>query len=145
MRNPRWHVLLLVALLAAAAPVAAIDPLPFKDGAEETRFRNLTQQLRCLVCQNQTLEDSDADLAKDLRREVFELMRQGKSDAEIKTFLTQRYGDFVLYNPPVQPNTWVLWFGPLLVLGLGAIVLFAVVRRRAGAMSGTTDSGVDDA
>jgi cytochrome c-type biogenesis protein CcmH len=84
------------------------------------------------VCQNQDLADSDALLAQDLRREIFEMMRAGKSDAEIKAFLTQRYGDFVLYNPPVQANTWVLWFGPLVVLLLGAAVVVRVVRRRAG-------------
>lgn len=111
--------LLLAALLVFAAPVTAIDPLPFADRAEEVRFQNLVRELRCLVCQNQNLADSDAGLAKDLRAEVFELIQTGKSDVEIKRFLTDRYGDFVLYQPPVKPGTWLLWFGPLLVLGLG--------------------------
>ncbi|MDZ4811717.1 MAG: cytochrome c-type biogenesis protein [Pseudomonadota bacterium] len=110
---------LLVALLVIAVPVTAIDPLPFADRAEEVRFQNLVRELRCLVCQNQNLADSDAGLAKDLRAEVFELIQTGKSDVEIKRFLTDRYGDFVLYQPPVKPGTWLLWFGPLLVLALG--------------------------
>jgi len=118
-------------LLAAGMAAHAIDPLPFKDLAEEHRYQALARELRCLVCQNQNLADSDAGLARDLRQEVFDLMRQGKSDEEIKTFLTARYGDFVLYRPPVQANTWVLWFGPLVVLVLGAVVVVRIVRSRA--------------
>ena len=116
------------------------------DRAEETRFQALARELRCLVCQNQDLADSDALLAKDLRREVFEMMRAGKSDIEIKAFLTQRYGDFVLYRPPVQANTWILWFGPLVVLLLGTAVVVRVVRRRAGSATDMNDTaGVDEA
>jgi cytochrome c-type biogenesis protein CcmH len=125
-------LLLSFALFAGAA--FAIDPLGFKDREEELRFQALARELRCLVCQNQTLADSDADLAKDLRHEIFELMHAGKSDAEIKQFLQDRYGDFVLYNPPVKSNTYVLWFGPFLVLALGAGALVAIVRRRARAL-----------
>jgi len=134
-------VLLLLCLFALAAPALAIDPIEFKDRAEETRFQNLARELRCLVCQNQDLADSDALLAKDLRKEIFEMMRAGKSDAEIKTFLTARYGDFVLYNPPVQANTWVLWFGPLAVLLAGALVVVLVVRRRARSSGGIPEVG----
>lgn len=111
--------LLIALLLLVAFSAAAIDPLPFKDSTEETRFQNLVRELRCMVCQNQNLADSDAGLAKDLRAEVLELMQSGKSDTEIKHFLTDRYGDFVLYKPPVKPGTWLLWFGPLLVLLIG--------------------------
>jgi cytochrome c-type biogenesis protein CcmH len=135
----------LLLLLALAAPALAIDPIEFRDRAEETRFQKLTRELRCLVCQNQDLADSDADLAKDLRHEIFEMMRAGKSDAEIKEFHTARYGDFVLYKPPVQANTWVLWFGPLLVLLAGAVVVVRVVRRRAGSALAEIESGVDEA
>ena len=124
---------MLVLTLALLLPQAtfAIDALPFKDRAEEQRFQNLSRQLRCLVCQNESLADSSADLAKDLRQEVFEQMRQGKSDDEIKHYLTARYSDFVLYNPPLRGGTFVLWFGPLVVFlgGLAAVVL--IVRRRA--------------
>lgn len=127
----------LVALLALAtsAPAFAIDALPFKDRAEEQRFQNLARQLRCLVCQNESLADSSAELARDLRNEVFGQMRQGKSDAEIKTYLTARYSDFVLYNPPLRGGTILLWFGPLVVLLGGAIAVVLIVRRRAAATS----------
>jgi cytochrome c-type biogenesis protein CcmH len=94
------------------------------------------------VCQNQNLADSDAGLAKDLRVEVFELMQSGKNDAEIKQFLTDRYGDFVLYKPPVKPGTWLLWFGPLLVFALG----FWIARRqmrKPGNDTATTGNGSD--
>ncbi len=121
--------LIVLLMLLIALPVAAIDPLPFADRAEEVRFQDLVRELRCLVCQNQNLADSDATLAKDLRAEVFELMRSGKNDAEIKKFLTDRYGDFVLYKPPVKPGTWLLWFGPLLVLAIGFWIARRLMRR----------------
>jgi cytochrome c-type biogenesis protein CcmH len=123
--------MLLAALALSTAAVAAVDPLPFKDRAEELRFQNLTKQLRCLVCQNESLNDSSAPLAADLRRDVFEQMQAGKSDEEIKQWLTARYSDFVLYDPPLRGPTWLLWFGPLLVLAAGAGAVFVTVRRRA--------------
>ncbi len=92
--------------------------------------RHLEEELRCLVCQNQTLADSNAPLAEDLRREVRELAQQGKNDAEIKQYLVARYGDFVLYKPPVKPTTWLLWFGPFAFLVGGALVWLVVLRRR---------------
>ena len=137
----------------------AIDPLPFKDRAEEVRFQQLTRQLRCLVCQNQDLADSDADLAKDLRKQVFDLMRSGKSNAEIKQYLVARYNDFVLYDPPLKPGTWLLWFAPFALVLIGAIVVLRILRQRArlalvaaqsadprslSTRSGATDSGEDD-
>ncbi len=122
-------------IFASATPAfAAVDPLPFKDHAEELRFQALTKQLRCLVCQNESLNDSSAPLAADLRRDVFEQMQAGKSDAQIKDWLTARYSDFVLYDPPLRGGTWLLWFGPLLVLGAGGIAVFFAVRRRAKAI-----------
>ncbi|MFT3791692.1 MAG: cytochrome c-type biogenesis protein CcmH [Rudaea sp.] len=125
---------LCIGLFAAAAH--AIDPLPFKDRAEEVRFQNLARQLRCLVCQNQDLADSDADLAKDLRRQVFDMMRAGKSDAEIKQYLVARYNDFVLYDPPLKPGTWLLWFTPFALVAIGAAVVLRILRRRARAAAG---------
>lgn len=127
------RVLLLVSLclFACIAIAQAIDPLPFKDHAQEVRFQNLTRELRCLVCQNENLADSNADLARDLRHEVFNLMQQGKSDEEIKQYLVDRYSDFVLYDPPVQGSTLLLWFGPLVILLAGAAVVVVTVRRRA--------------
>ena len=109
--------------------VGAISALPAPDF--EQRLKTLETELRCLVCQNQTLADSNAGLAGDLRKEVRSLAEQGKSDEEIKQFLTARYGDFVLYNPPVKNTTWLLWFGPFVLLAAGAGVFFFVVRRRA--------------
>jgi cytochrome c-type biogenesis protein CcmH len=126
---------LLVLMLAfpGLAAAQAIDPLPFKDHAQEVRFQELTRQLRCLVCQNENLADSNADLARDLRHEVFGLMQQGKSDGEIKQYLVDRYSDFVLYDPPVKPSTWFLWFGPGLFLLIGAAVVLVTIRRRRAA------------
>jgi cytochrome c-type biogenesis protein CcmH len=109
--------------------VAAIAQAP-KDAALEARLKALSEELRCLVCQNQTLADSTAPLAEDLRREVRELAQQGKTDAEIKQYLVARYGDFVLYKPPVKPTTWILWFGPFAFLLGGALLWFVVLRRR---------------
>jgi cytochrome c-type biogenesis protein CcmH len=127
-------------LFALVAFAQAIDPLPFKDHAQEVRFQNLTRELRCLVCQNENLADSNADLARDLRHEVFNLMQQGKSDEEIKQYLVDRYSDFVLYDPPVQGSTLLLWFGPLVILLAGAAVVVVTVRRRGRpANAPTTD------
>jgi len=118
-------------LIGLASHAFAIDPLPFKDRAEEVRFQHLAKELRCLVCQNQDLADSEADLAKDLRKQVFDLMREGKSDAEIKTYLASRYNDFVLYDPPVKAGTWLLWFGPGALVLVGAGALVAILRKRS--------------
>ena len=124
---------LFVLAMMLAGLVHAIDPMPFKDAAEEARFRALAAELRCVLCQNQSLADSNAAIAQDLRREVFDLMQQGKSDEEIKTFLTERYTDFVLYKPRVDARTWLIWFGPALVLLGGAVAVGVIVRRRATA------------
>ncbi|MEL1264148.1 cytochrome c-type biogenesis protein [Pseudoxanthomonas putridarboris] len=126
--------LLLLAWLACEAAFAqASDPTPlqFADTAEEARFHKLTAELRCVMCQNQSLADSNAQIAHDLRREVLDLMRQGKNDAEVKQFLVDRYGEFVLYRPEVAPGTYALWFGPVLLLLAGGIVVWRIVARRA--------------
>ena len=96
----------------------------------EARLVDISQELRCLVCQNESLASSHAELADDLRREVRDLIVQGKTDTEIKTFLVDRYGDFVLYRPEVKPLTWVLWFGPFLLLLLAVFALGAYLRQR---------------
>ncbi|MDT3677724.1 MAG: cytochrome c-type biogenesis protein [Burkholderiaceae bacterium] len=111
---------------AREAPAPAASLLPTQ--AERERFHALAEELRCLVCQNQTLADSDASLAADLRREVEELMLAGRSDKEIKAYLVQRYGDFVLYRPPLQRNTWMLWLGPFALLVVGGFVWWRVQR-----------------
>src|SRR6185295_4917556 len=100
------------------------------DPALEERVMQLSTELRCLVCQNETLADSRADLAIDLRNQIREQMRAGKSDEQIKAWLTQRYGDFVLYRPPVKSSTWLLWFGPFALLVVAAAVLLVYLRRR---------------
>ena len=109
----------------------------------QMRFQNLTRQLRCLVCQNQDLADSDADLAKDLRRQVFQMMQEGKTDDQIKQYLVSRYNDFVLYDPPLHAGTWLLWFGPFAFLALGAFVVLRILRQRARAPLPPADSGED--
>jgi cytochrome c-type biogenesis protein CcmH len=129
--------LLLVLLMLAATAAAAMEPIEFKDAAEESRFRALSAELRCVMCQNQSLADSNAQIAHDLRLQVLALMREGKTDREIKDYLVARYSDFVLYSPPLRPSTWLLWFGPALLLVGGAAVLVLVVRRRAAGAPGT--------
>lgn len=119
----------LSAMLAITA-FADSEPLVFESPEQEARFNELTAELRCLVCQNQTLADSDAELAADLRAEIFGMMQAGRSDAEIKTFLVDRYGDFVLYRPPVQTNTLALWLMPFLLLVIGGLVVISAVRKR---------------
>jgi cytochrome c-type biogenesis protein CcmH len=101
------------------------------DEALERRVLAIAAELRCLVCQNQTIADSHADLAVDLRRQITEMLQAGKTDREVLDFMTQRYGDFVLYRPPVKPTTALLWAGPALLLAGGAGALVWVLRRRA--------------
>jgi cytochrome c-type biogenesis protein CcmH len=115
----------------APAPAATNPDEILQDRALEQRARALSKQLRCLVCQNQSIDDSDADLARDLRRIVREQLVAGRSDGEIIDYLTARYGDFVLLKPPVEPATWGLWFGPGLVLVIAAAGLVVYVRRRS--------------
>jgi cytochrome c-type biogenesis protein CcmH len=127
------RALVLALSLAFAGNALAIDPEEaFADPAMQERYENLTRELRCLVCQNQTIADSNATLAQDLRREVRELMTEGKSDDEIHDFLTARYGDFVLYDPPVKPRTYLLWAAPglLVIFGIGAAVMIVLRRAR---------------
>ncbi len=118
---------------ARAQPAGDAAPLVFDSTAEEARFHALTAELRCVMCQNQSLADSNAQIAQDMRREVLALMRQGKSDAEVKAFLVERYGQFVLYRPQVAASTWLLWFGPGLVLLGGTAMVWWIVRRRSAA------------
>ncbi|ATB58846.1 MULTISPECIES: cytochrome c-type biogenesis protein [Xanthomonas] len=123
--------LLLLPWSAFAQPVGDPAPLRYASADEEARFHALTAELRCVQCQNQSLADSNAQIAQDLRREVLALMHEGCSDAQIRQFLVARYGEFVLYRPRVESRTWLLWFGPLLVLLLGAGAVVLVVRKRS--------------
>ena len=147
-RGRSFNVLKALLLLALLVPVLAFaqaikDPAPpqFTDQAEADRFHALTSELRCVKCQNQSLADSNASIAQDLRHEVLALMRQDKSDAEVKKYLVDRYGEFVLYRPQVDPKTWLLWFGPGLVLLIGAVVVVNVVRRHAAVRPDVTRTG----
>jgi cytochrome c-type biogenesis protein CcmH len=126
-----FRLLVLFALLTCCtAIIIAKEAQPNEDPQIAARMKNLTEQLRCLVCQNETLADSRADLAEDLRKEIREQMKQGKSDQEIIAFLTQRYGDFVLYKPPMKPATYLLWLFPFVVLIAGLLVLFLFLKAR---------------
>ena len=123
-------VLFLMLSICFAFAALAKDAQPTEDPQIEQRMKNLTEQLRCLVCQNETLADSHADLAEDLRKQIREQMKAGKSDKEIVAFLTERYGDFVLYKPPVKTTTYLLWFGPFAFLLGGTVVLYRYLSRR---------------
>lgn len=129
--------LLVLLLWVGASAGSTLAEFKFPDPAQEQEFRELTEQLRCLVCQNESLAWSQAELAQDLRRSVYEMMIGGKSKQEIISFLVDRYGDFVLYDPPLRPATYPLWFGPLLLAGVAALFLArALVRRRRQAEAG---------
>jgi cytochrome c-type biogenesis protein CcmH len=131
-----------VLFLAWALPVWANDPAPpvaaaaataqplFADVEIEARLTQLSRELRCVVCQNEALSDSPAELANDMRQEIRELMKAGKTDQEVLSFLTSRYGDFVLFRPPFKPVTYLLWIGPFVFLGFGVLVWFMALRAR---------------
>ena len=128
---------LAILLLGLCLPFAAMaqvkgDTAPpvFRDGFEEARFRALTHELRCVMCQNQSLADSNAEIARDLRNEVLSLMRQGKTDAEIRDFMVDRYGEFVLYKPRLHGETLLLWFAPLALVLFGGALVFVLIRRQ---------------
>lgn len=125
-------ILILAALVVlAAAPARAVNPDEvLADPALEARARALSAGIRCLVCQNQSIDDSDADLAKDLRRLIRKRLKAGADEAEIRAYLVGRYGEFILLRPPVRGGTWLLWFGPLVILLMGAAGLAFYFRAR---------------
>ncbi len=128
----RLAAVVISGMLLGMGPAFAIDSQPpFPDPALQARYEALTHGLRCLVCQDETVADSNADLAADFRRQIHDMVAAGKTDAEIKAYMVGRYGDFVLYKPPVQSNTALLWAGPFLLLLIAATVVFLVVRGRA--------------
>ncbi|HAA92278.1 MAG TPA: cytochrome c-type biogenesis protein CcmH [Rhodospirillaceae bacterium] len=121
---------LLLTLLAG--PAAAVNPDEvLADPALEGRARALSVEIRCLVCQNQSIDDSDADLAKDLRKLVREKLKAGASDKDIKDYLVARYGEFILLRPPVKSDTYLLWFGPIIILLAGIVCIFVFLRRQS--------------
>jgi cytochrome c-type biogenesis protein CcmH len=126
------HAVLAMLLLAVPALAPAIDSdRAFDDPVLQQRYENINRELRCLVCQNQTIADSNAGLASDLRREVRELIAAGKTDDEIREFMIERYGDFVLYRPRMTAQNLLLWAAPILLLVFGVIAALRVIRRRA--------------
>ncbi|MGL6222776.1 MAG: cytochrome c-type biogenesis protein [Steroidobacteraceae bacterium] len=126
---------LLALLLGAAVPALGIDyEKAFDDPAMQARYEHINRELRCLVCQNQTIADSNATLAQDLRREVREMLVAGKSDDEIRTFMIERYGDFVLYRPRMTVGNFLLWAAPVLLLLLGTFIGIRVIRRQTAQM-----------
>lgn len=118
---------------------AADTPFEFESAATETSYQQLLEELRCLVCQNQTLADSHADLAQDLRNEVYRMLTEGKSDDEVRQFMVARYGDFVLYKPPIKFSTTLLWFGPFILIALSAIAVWRTVRHQQAAPQDLTE------
>jgi len=122
-------------LIFLASPLCAEDQrYPFSNPEQAQQFRDLTKELRCLVCQNQSLADSDAPLAHDLRKKVYEMMLAGKSNDQIIKELVTRYGEFVLYRPRLDPQTYLLWFAPIILVVIGVIAIFIMVRRRSAGL-----------
>lgn len=121
---------LKVFLMFFSVQVFAIDDHQLANPEQQKTYEIIISELRCLVCQNQTIADSNAELAADLRRQVFEMLQQGKSKDEIVNFMTDRYGDFVLYNPPLKTKTALLWLGPVAFLITGFIMIFWFIRRK---------------
>jgi cytochrome c-type biogenesis protein CcmH len=128
-----FALLLVSALMAfAASPpaaVAQVDVFEFETAEQERRFRQLSQEFRCPMCQNANLADSPGGVAEDLRREIYNLIMEGSTDQEIEQFMHQRYGDFIFYRPRLTSRTVLLWFGPLLFFAIGGFVIFGIIRR----------------
>jgi cytochrome c-type biogenesis protein CcmH len=122
-------MLVVIAFLSTSAHAGPVVTYDFATAEQEALFIKLSEELRCLVCQNQSISDSNADLAKDLRDEIYGMLQQGKSEAEIVDFMVVRYGDFVLYRPPMKPVTWLLWFGPAVALLVGFVVVIRIVKK----------------
>jgi cytochrome c-type biogenesis protein CcmH len=128
MRN--LGVTLLLLCVATLSVANTIEAYRFDDPVRETRYKQLIEELRCLVCQNQNLADSNAELAQDMRRLTYDMVREGRSKQEVADFMVQRYGDFVLYRPPFRSSTAILWIGPFVIFGVGVVALVMAVRRR---------------
>ena len=125
------QIFLATLIALSLGSVFARDAAPLADDpVTEQRLISISEEMRCLVCQNESLAGSRSDLANDLRREIRILISEGKSDDQIRSFMVERYGDFVLYRPPVKPVTWLLWIGPFVILGIGIAGLLVYLRRR---------------
>jgi cytochrome c-type biogenesis protein CcmH len=137
-------IILFVTTLWCASAGAVDDAPPFEDAALQARYEALTHQLRCLVCQNETIADSGATLAADLRRELREQLAAGQTDEQVVKFMTDRYGAFVLYKPPFEPRTWLLWLGPALLLVIGVIVALRIIIKRSRMTLSTSEEGFEE-
>lgn len=138
-------ILLSLLILFCSQSAWANDAAPLADDpVTEQRLISISEEMRCLVCQNESLSGSRSDLANDLRREIRTLIREGKSDEQIRNFMVERYGDFVLYRPPVKPITWLLWVGPFVILLAGIAFLLSYLRRRNSIASAKTLSAEDN-
>ena len=128
-------ILSMFLLLSALSIQAKIETKEFANAQMEEDYASLVVELRCLVCQNQSLSDSNAELAVDMRTKVFKMLSEGKSKAEIADFMVARYGDFVLYRPPVKSSTFLLWFGPLIFFVIAAFIVFSFIRKQSAEKS----------
>jgi cytochrome c-type biogenesis protein CcmH len=137
-------MLVLLACTGTSTVFAKEASLMAEDPVVEQRLIAISEELRCLVCQNESLAGSRADLAMDLRRELRTLIKQGKTDAEIREFMVSRYGDFVLYRPPVKPTTWLLWAAPFGLMVAGLVALFVYLRRRNSEVANTATGLTDE-
>ena len=139
------RILLIAVCVFSLGNAFAKDAAPLADDpVTEQRLISISEEMRCLVCQNESLAGSRSDLANDLRREIRILIKEGKSDDQIRSFMVERYGDFVLYRPPVKPVTWLLWIGPFVILGLGIAGLLIYLRRRNGSVPDITLTDTDN-
>ena len=127
------HLLRFTLILMLSMPTAFAADLPvnFAEPEQKARYLELIEEIRCLVCQNQSLSDSNAELAQDLRNEIIEMIEQNKTNDEIMQFLVERYGDFVLYRPPLKQSTWLLWLGPFVILIIAIIMAIVIIRKQA--------------
>jgi cytochrome c-type biogenesis protein CcmH len=133
---------LISIVLFSSTAYSGDEPVTFNNPQHEKRYQVLIEEIRCLVCQNQSLADSNADLAQDLRKEVYDMIVAEKEDDEILQFLVERYGDFVLYRPPLKENTWLLWFGPFLFLLIGLIAAIIIIKKQS--TSNNTEMDIDE-
>ena len=124
-------ILLIVVTFSLSSVAAPIETFKFDSPETEKVFHKLSEELRCLVCQNQNIAESNADLAKDLRLEIYTMLSDGKSEDEIVDFMVERYGDYVLYRPPFKPMTWLLWFGPAIVFAFGLVYVVRFMKSQS--------------
>ncbi len=128
---------ILLFSITAPLPAATLAEYKFEDPAKSEDFRAIIEEMRCLVCQNESLAGSNAELAVDLRNEIYDMMQAGQTKDDVIQFMVARYGDFVLYNPPMKPSTYPLWFGPLILFLIGAILLLRTLNRKKQSQEAT--------